>query len=337
MLSVSNMQKEINTILNGNEINLWKSNFKKIPIDEWGHMIINHYPPMWIPYLFFTSLFNGGHRLEAPMSAGASPALPSTERSLQKLPLLPTPDSNEVQNLLQTCEHLWTGSHRSPQQLLTTAELVWLLPATWGATQLRPQVPREQNQDRPMSVHSWLALITWSGFAMDFDIRLASVPHCCFLKTSNYSRSSAANWTSLETLCVKSWWILVRFSSNSWINFRDVGVIYGLDLINIGAIFPLFSESGKQTPSNTLTAPFRQSILPVGCILRLFLLSLWTLWWGILSVTFSGGCCVSILTLSPQHSSQIVPSSHIAESLLWSGSSERWASGRTMILLGFLG
>ena len=151
-----------------------------------------------------------------------------------------------------------------------------------GGTRLIHGFPREQNQDRPVSSQ----LIPHSSLNMALRWILISgwqvSPTVLFLNLSNYSW---AFYTNCRNCLKPSVWnlgqILVRISSNYWINFRELWCLYGLSLVNIGAIFLCFLEVrvNKLFPC-TLTVPFRQSIL--GCLRRLFSLG-WCCDWGMLS------------------------------------------------------
>ena len=236
------------------------------------------------------------------------------ERSLQKLPSPQLQILMKFRIFCKTCEHtcglVATGAPATPDH--GWAGVSWLLPQPrGGATQLVHGFPREQNQDRPVSSqltpHSslkvalrWILSSGWQVF-----------PTAVSLNLPNYSWVFCTNCRSrLKPSVWNLGRILVRFSSNSWINFRERWCLYGLNLINIGAIFPCFLEVrvSKLLPC-TLTAPFRQSILPVGCILRLFSLC-GRCDWGILSCyIFEVDAVSPSSTLSPPTLfSNLVPS-----------------------------
>ena len=252
-----------------------------------------------VPLWFFMSLWMVDTRARLLCHLGASCPLHQRRNFPGKFASSPVPDANEVQNLLQDLwAHLWTGILRNPCS--SWRWLSWCVFAaptsTWGWNPARPWAPQgAEPVSSQLIPHSSLNLaLRWvliSGWQVS--------PTVLFLKLSNYSW---AFYTNCRNCLKPSVWnlgqILVRISSNYWINFRELWCLCGLSLVNIGAIFLCFLEVrvNKLFPC-TLTVPFRQSIL--GCLRRLFSLG-WCCDWGILSCyIFEVNAASPSSTLSP--------------------------------------
>lgn len=152
----------------------------------------------------------------------------------------------------KTCEHTCGLVATGAPATLTTAELVCLgySHSHVGCHPACPRFPREQNQDRPVSsqlppnLHhlKWLYDGFWhpAGKCSCTAVSLNLPNYSWVFCTNCRSRLKPSVWNLVE------FWLLI----NSWINFRERWCLYGLNLINIGAIFPLFSGGqSKQIPS----------------------------------------------------------------------------------------
>ena len=121
---------------------------------------------------------------------GASCPLHQQRKFPAEVASSPTPDSNEVQNLLQDLwAHLWTGSHRNPSN--SCPWLSWCVSATgtatWGWNLAAPRVPQGAEPGPTCQFTADSTFTTYHGFTMGFDIWLASVPTVLFLKLPNCS------------------------------------------------------------------------------------------------------------------------------------------------------
>lgn len=196
-----------------------------------------------VPLWFFMSLWMVDTSARLLCHLGASCPLHQRRNFPGKFASSPVPDANEVQNLLQDLwAHLWTGILRNPcSSWWWLSWCVFAAPtSTWGWNPARPWAPQgAEPASSQLIPHSSLNLaLRWvliSGWQVS--------PTVLFLKLSKYSW---AFYTNCRNCLKPSVWnlgqILVRISSNYWINFRELWCLCGLSLVNIGAIFLCFLE-----------------------------------------------------------------------------------------------